>query len=164
MGSERSGIRLFPLLSGGGLLICSALVLIKAFREPTPESLDAALERIRRVVLETAGGVPEERVRLLEAEARRIAGKRRLMPEGGLKPILWVLIPSPAMVIITEFVGLHIAAALFLGFYMRAVGKIGWVTMLLVSILFPCRSISSFDKLFLIPLPQGLWGGKLIPF
>jgi putative tricarboxylic transport membrane protein len=87
-----------------------------------------------------------------------------LMPPGALKPILWVVIPSTAMVMVTELVGLHIAAALFLGFYMRAVGKIGWTTTLLVSIIAPLSLYITFDKLFLIPLPQGLWGGYLLRF
>ncbi|OIP91520.1 MAG: hypothetical protein CO013_13405 [Syntrophobacterales bacterium CG_4_8_14_3_um_filter_58_8] len=91
------------------------------------------------------------------------AGKP-LMPPGAIKPILWVLIPSVAMIVITEFVGLHLAAALYLGFYMRAVGKIGWVTTLLVSIISPLTLYITFDKLFLIPLPQGLWGGYLLRF
>ena len=153
----------FPFYLGVGTLICSALVLIKGFRQPTPANLDATLERIRRAVSTTAGGVPEERVRLLEAEARRIAGKR-LIPEGGLKPVLWVLLPSGTMVILTEFVGIHIAAAIFLAFYMRAVGKIRWITVALVSILLPVSLYIVFDKMFLIPLPTGLWGSKLIPF
>ena len=91
------------------------------------------------------------------------AGKP-LMPPGALKPILWVVIPSTAMVVITELVGLHIAAALYLVFYMRVVGKIGWVTTLLVSIISPLTLYITFDMLFLIPLPQGLWGGYLLRF
>jgi hypothetical protein len=87
-----------------------------------------------------------------------------LMPPGALKPILWVVIPSTAMVAITELVGLHIAAAMFLGFYMRVVGKIGWVTTLLISIIAPLSLYITFDKLFLIPLPAGLWGGYLLRF
>ena len=91
------------------------------------------------------------------------AGKP-LMPPGAIKPILWVLIPSTGMVVITELVGLHIAAALFLAFYMRVVGKIGWTTTLLVGILSPLSLYIIFDKLFLIPLPQGLWGAYLLRF
>ena len=87
-----------------------------------------------------------------------------LMPPGALKPILWVVIPSTAMVAVTELVGLHIAAALFLGFYMRAVGKIQWGTTLLISVIAPLSLYITFDKLFLIPLPQGLWGGYLLRF
>lgn len=90
--------------------------------------------------------------------------EKLLMPEGALKPILWVLIPSTVMVVLTEFVGLHIAAGIFLGFYMREVGKIGWGTTVMVSILVPLSLYIAFDKLFLVPLPQGLWGGMLIPF
>jgi putative tricarboxylic transport membrane protein len=90
--------------------------------------------------------------------------KKLLMPKGALKPILWVLLPSMAMVVLTELVGLHIAAALFLGFYMRTVGEIRWVTTLLVSILVPLSLYIAFDKIFLVPLPQGMWGAMLIPF
>ena len=91
------------------------------------------------------------------------AGKR-LMPEGALKPILWILVPATVMIVITEFVGLHIAAAIYLAFYMRASEKVGWITVILVSVLVPAGLYIAFDKLFLVPLPQGLWGAKLIPF
>jgi len=91
------------------------------------------------------------------------AGKP-LMPPGALKSVLWVVIPSTGMVALTELVGLHIAAALFLGFYMRVVGNIGWTTTLLVSIISPLSLYITFDKLFLIPLPAGLWGGYLLRF
>jgi putative tricarboxylic transport membrane protein len=103
-------------------------------------------------------------LRNVRAEQKKGLEGKRLMPEGALKPILWVVIPATAMVVITELVGLHIAAALYLGFYMRAVGKIGWATTLLVSIIVPVSLYFTFDKFFLIPLPQGLWGAKLIPF
>ncbi len=98
------------------------------------------------------------------ARYRKEGSGKPLMPPGAIKPILWVLIPSTAMVVITELVGLHIAAALFLAFYMRVIGKIGWVTTLLVGIISPLSLYMTFDKLFLIPLPQGLWGAYLLRF
>src|SRR5450830_1180277 len=97
-------------------------------------------------------------------EFKKEGSGKRLIPEGGLKPILWVLIPSAGMVILTGLVGLHIAAAIFLACYIRAVGKIRCVTVALVSILLPASLFVVFDKFFLIPLPTGLWGSKLIPF
>jgi len=87
-----------------------------------------------------------------------------LMPKGALKPILWVLIPSTLMVVITELVGLHLAAAIYLIFYMRFVGKIGWLTTLIVGLATPLLLYLTFDKIFLIPLPQGLWGAKILVF
>ena len=40
-----------------------------------------------------------------------IVGDKPLIQEGGLKPILWVLIPSTVMVILVSIIGLHLAAA-----------------------------------------------------
>jgi len=94
-----------------------------------------------------------------------IAGDKRLIQEGGLKPILWVLLPSTAMVALTSIVGLHFAAFVFLLFYMRAVGKIGWLACALVSVLFPVGMYIVFDRLFLIPLPDGMLGAYIkLPF
>ena len=94
-----------------------------------------------------------------------IAGDKRLIQEGGLKPILWVLLPSTAMVALTSIVGLHFAAFVFLLFYMRAVGKIGWLACALVSVLFPVGMYIVFDRLFLIPLPDGMLGNYIkLPF
>lgn len=88
-----------------------------------------------------------------------------LIPEGGLKPILWVLLPSTAMVLLVELVGLHVAAAIYLAFYMREVGKIDWLKVALVSVAVPVSLYIVFDRLFLIPLPGGILGTKItLPF
>src|SRR5450759_5360224 len=76
-----------------------------------------------------------KQIRQLSKEG--IVGDKRLIQEGGLKPILWVLIPSTVMVILTSIIGLHFAAFVYLFFYMRKVGNIGWLECALVSILFP---------------------------
>jgi hypothetical protein len=92
-------------------------------------------------------------------------GDKRLIQEGGLTPILWVLIPSTVMVILTSIIGLHFAAFIFLLFYMRVVGKIGWLECALVSVLFPIGMYVVFDRLFLIPLPGGMLGEYIkLPF
>lgn len=94
-----------------------------------------------------------------------IAGDKPLIQEGGLKPILWVLVPSTVMVILTSIIGLHFAAFVFLLFYMRVVGKIGWLECALVSLLFPIGMYIVFDRLFLIPLPDGMLGNYIkLPF
>lgn len=95
---------------------------------------------------------------------RKDGAGKPLMPPGALKPIAWVLLPAIAMVALTELVGLHVAAAFYLAFYMRAVGKIRWVTVVAVSILVPISLYIAFDKLFLVPLPQGLWGAAILRF
>ena len=79
-----------------------------------------------------------------------------LIPPGGLTPILWVLLPSTGMVILVSFVGIHVAAFIFLVFYMKVVGKIDWLKVALVSIIVPVTLYIVFDRLFLIPLPSGM--------
>src|SRR5512136_1361437 len=51
---------------------------------------------------------------------------KRLIAKGGLTPILWVLVPSFGMILLTELIGLHLATVIFLIFYMRVVGNIQW--------------------------------------
>lgn len=87
-----------------------------------------------------------------------------IIPPGAMKPLLWVLLPAAGMVVATELIGIHLAAAVYLAFYMRAVGKVGWAKTLAISLLAPAILYVAFDKLFMVPLPQGLWGAKLIPF
>ena len=47
---------------------------------------------------------------------------------------------------------------------MGVVGKMNWGKVVLVCVLVPLAVYIVFDKLFLIPLPEGLWGKSLIPF
>ncbi|OGP76142.1 MAG: hypothetical protein A2V86_02295 [Deltaproteobacteria bacterium RBG_16_49_23] len=102
-------------------------------------------------------------LRGLKTYKKEGAGKR-LVAEGGLTQILWVLIPAAGMVLLTELIGLHFATVLYLGFYMGVVGKMHWFKVILISLLIPSATYIVFDKLFLIPLPEGLWGKYLIPF
>ena len=104
-----------------------------------------------------------KQIRQLSKEG--IAGDKRLIDEGGLKPILWVLIPSTVMVILTSIIGLHFAAAVFIFYYMRKVGDIGWLECALVGVLFPVGMYLVFDRFFLIPLPDGILGNYIkLPF
>ena len=94
------------------------------------------------------------------------AGKR-LVPEGGLSQILWVLLPAIGVILLTELLGLHLATILYLAFYMGVVGKINWGKVVLLSIVVPLVVYVLFDRIFLIPLPEGVWGKNilaLIPF
>lgn len=90
-----------------------------------------------------------------------------LVPEGGTAQILWVLLPAIGVVLLTELLGLHLATVLYLAFYMGVVGRIHWGKVILLSVLVPLAVYVLFDKIFLIPLPEGVWGKDimaLIPF
>lgn len=72
-----------------------------------------------------------------------------------LGPVLKVLWPATAMVLLTEFVGLYVASALYLGFYMRWVGRHSWLAVVLVSVGIPLATFFIFERWFLVPLPKG---------
>ncbi len=83
------------------------------------------------------------------------------IPQGALKPVLSVAIPAALMVLLTEFIGLYLAAGLYLAVYMRWIGKHRWMTVLAVSILLPLCGYFVFEKWFLIPLPEGSLTSRL---
>lgn len=93
-----------------------------------------------------------------------VKGGKPFVQPGGLKPVFTVLFPALGMVIATEIVGLYIAAIIYLATYIRWVGKYRWSTVLLISIPIPLISYVVFDKIFLIPMPMGMFGGQILRF
>jgi len=72
-----------------------------------------------------------------------------------LGPVLSVLWPSVAAVALMHFVGLYVASALYLGFYMRWVGRHSWVTVFALGVGIPVALFLIFEKWFLVPMPKG---------
>jgi hypothetical protein len=93
-----------------------------------------------------------------------VKGSKPFVLPGGLKPVLTVFIPACGMVLLTEIVGLYIAAMIYLVGYIRWVGGFHWRTVLLVSIPIPLIFYWIFDKFFLIPMPMGMFGAQILRF
>src|SRR5262249_37402230 len=51
-----------------------------------------------------------------------------------LGPVLKVLWPATAMVLLTHFVGLYVSGALYTAFYMRWVGRHSWLASIVLSV------------------------------
>jgi hypothetical protein len=87
------------------------------------------------------------------------AGSRRrgrpFLTREQLKPVLTTLLPSAGFVVLTQLIGLYVASALFMAFYMRWIGRYGWVPIVLVSVLFPVVTFLVFETWFLVPMPKG---------
>ncbi len=54
-----------------------------------------------------------------------------------------------------HFIGLYLAAALYLAFYMRWVGRHPWSLVLSLAIGIPLVTFLVFEKWFLVPMPKG---------
>ena len=79
-----------------------------------------------------------------------------------LGPVLKVLWPATAAVALMHFIGLYVASALYMGFYMRWVGRHSWAAVLLVALGTSIGAFLVFEKWFLVPMPKGpleLWLG-----
>ena len=63
--------------------------------------------------------------------------------------------PAVAMVALTAVIGLYVASALYLGFYMRWVGRHRWLTVALIAVSIPVVTFLVFEQWFLVPMPKG---------
>ena len=76
-------------------------------------------------------------------------------------PVLKVLGPLAGFVVVTDppgpwsGLGLYVAAGLYLGFYMRWVGRHHWSTVVALAIAFPVVTFFIFETWFLVPMPKG---------
>jgi putative tricarboxylic transport membrane protein len=76
-------------------------------------------------------------------------------------PVLKVALPLTGFIILTDppgpwsGLGLYVAAGLYLGFYMRWVGRHDWRAVVALSIAVPVISFLIFETWFLVAMPKG---------
>lgn len=92
---------------------------------------------------------------ILLVQASRRGERSVFVTRAQLGPVLTVLWPATAMVLLTQLVGLYVAGGLYLGFYMRRVGHHRWRAVLALSLLVPVVLFMVFELWFLVPMPKG---------
>ena len=92
---------------------------------------------------------------LIAVRAAFRASAKPFVSREQLRPVLKVLWPATAMVVLTQVIGLYVASALYLGFYMRWVGRHSWLAVVALSIAIPVATFLIFEKWFLVPMPKG---------
>lgn len=76
-------------------------------------------------------------------------------------PVLKVLLPLAGFIVLTDppgpwpGLGLYVAAGLYLGFYMRWVGRHHWGTVVALALAVPILTFVVFETWFLVPMPKG---------
>lgn len=91
---------------------------------------------------------------LLQAALRSSPGGTFLSREK-LGLVLKVAVPAGAMAALTHFAGLYVASALYLGLYMRWIGRHSWTLVVALSLGIPFVTFLIFEKWFLVPMPKG---------
>lgn len=74
---------------------------------------------------------------------------------GQLRRVLSVVIPTAIYVGAMPFTGLYVASILFIGWFMRWLGKYRWLTVVAVALAMPIITYFIFERWFLVPLPKG---------
>jgi putative tricarboxylic transport membrane protein len=74
---------------------------------------------------------------------------------GQLKMVLTVLIPTAIFAAAVTWIGIYTSAALFIGFFMRWLGKYAWWKVVAVSLGTIVVFYVVFEMWFKVPLPKG---------
>jgi len=76
-------------------------------------------------------------------------------------PVFKVLAPIAGFIVVTDppgpwsGLGLYVAGGLYLGFYMRWVGRHDWRSVVALSFAVPVITFFIFETWFLVPMPKG---------
>jgi putative tricarboxylic transport membrane protein len=71
------------------------------------------------------------------------------------KQVLCVLIPAFLYVLVTQFIGIYVASAVFIGGFMRAMAGFNWLKIIVVSVCITVTLFWMFEIQFMVPLPKG---------
>ena len=74
---------------------------------------------------------------------------------GQLRQVMSVVIPTAIYVGSMPFTGLYLASIIFIGYFMRWLGKYSWPIVLGVAFGMPIVTYFIFERWFLVPLPKG---------
>ena len=84
------------------------------------------------------------------------AAKNKAFVEvGQLKMVLTVLVPTAIYVAAVTWIGIYVASAAFIAFFMRWLGKYAWWKMAAVSVGTAVVFYLIFELWFKVPLPKG---------
>jgi hypothetical protein len=88
-------------------------------------------------------------------QALRRPSSRPFVTRAAAGPVLAVLGPAAGMVVLTQLVGLYVAAAVYMGVYMRWIGRHTWPVTVGLAVAIPIATFLVFERWFLVPMPKG---------
>jgi hypothetical protein len=74
---------------------------------------------------------------------------------GQLKLVLAVLVPTAVYALLVTWIGIYVSSVLFIGFFMRWLGKYPWWKVVGVGVGTAVVLYLVFEKWFKVPLPKG---------
>jgi hypothetical protein len=130
----------------GGLVLFDALRLGIGWGSDGPKSGFFPFWLALMMVLSCAVIVTQE---------TRKAIRRSFVTREKFAPVLKVLWPATAAILLMHWIGLYVSSALYIGFYMRWVGRHTWTAVVLLACAIPVITFLVFEKWFYVPMPKG---------
>lgn len=87
---------------------------------------------------------------LVERSARQV-----FVTRAALTQILQLLVPSICYAVLIKFIGIYVASSLFIGYFMRRLGRFSWVLTVAVAFGVSAIFFVLFEVWFKVPLPKG---------
>ena len=81
--------------------------------------------------------------------------RRPFVARGKLGPVLKVLLPAVALVVLMQWLGLYVSAALYIVVYMRWIGRHRWAAAIACAVITSLVTFIVFERWFLVPMPKG---------
>jgi hypothetical protein len=85
----------------------------------------------------------------------RAKAAKPFVMRGALKQVMWMLVPSIIYVVLIKFVGIYVASTVFIGFFMRQLGRYPWAGTVAVAVGVSAVFFLLFEVWFKLPLPKG---------
>jgi hypothetical protein len=146
-------VRTADIVGGVSLAVVALVVAVEGLRLGIGWSTDGPQPGFfvfyLGVALLAAAAIIVVRAWRLRRDGPRFAGRDQV------RSVATVLLPAIAMVVLTHVVGLYVSGALYMGAYMRWIGRHRWITTVLVAIGVPVAAFFIFEVWFLVPLPKG---------
>jgi len=101
-------------------------------------------------------------INFIQALRTRAEQDRVFVRADEFKLVLSVFLPTLAYVGLIAWLGIYVASTLFIGFFMRWLGRYGWPMLIAVSVGVSVVFFCVFELWFKVPLPKGpleLWLG-----
>ena len=92
---------------------------------------------------------------VIVAQALRRTTARPFVTREQAKPVMKVLGPALAMVVLMQWIGLYVASALYIAVCMRWFGRHSWLAVIGCAVGVPVVAFLVFEKWFLVPMPKG---------
>jgi len=145
-------MRAADLITASILILLGALVIVDAMRLGVGWGIDGPKSGFfpfwLALIMVTCCAI-------IMAQQARKAIRSAFIDPGKLSPVLKVLWPAILAVALMQWLGLYVASALYLGFYMRWVGRHSWAAVISLAFGIPLVTFLVFERWFYVPMPKG---------